>query len=206
MVSVAVPPSFTETLLMLNTGSSRKSALIESPRPGKALNDLFRSPWLWIGLGFGFFIDEIGKFITRDNNYFFQPSIALIYITIVLIYLGFRDLQSRRVTSREGSWMAGVHGAKPGIFMFAHPHAGLSARQEYLKGHADDHFEILSMRETAVTPYRTFHGAMLTKEWTPLEPGVLDHKFYVRGIGTVLEQTVKGGNERNELVSFSAPS
>jgi hypothetical protein len=43
---------------------------------------------------------------------------------------------------------------------------------------------------------------MLTKEWTPLEPGVIDHKYYVRGIGTVLEQTVKGGNERNELVSF----
>jgi hypothetical protein len=43
---------------------------------------------------------------------------------------------------------------------------------------------------------------LLTKEWTPLEPGVLDHKFYVRGIGTVLEQTIKGGSERNALVSF----
>ena len=42
---------------------------------------------------------------------------------------------------------------------------------------------------------------MLTKEWTPLEPGTIDHKYYVRGIGTVLEQTVKGGVERNELVS-----
>ena len=51
-------------------------------------------------------------------------------------------------------------------------------------------------------PFKGFHGAMLTKEWTPLEPGVIDHKYYARGIGTVLEQTVKGGNERNELVSF----
>src|SRR6185436_10369674 len=92
------------------------------------------------------------------------------------------------VTSTSGSWMAGVHGAKPGIFMFAHPRPGLSARQEYLKGEAEDHFQVVAMQQTAVVPYRTFRGAMLTKEWTPLEPRVIDHKYYVRGIGTVLEQ------------------
>ena len=61
------------------------------------------------GIGFGFFIDEIGKFITRDNNYFFQPSIALIYITFVLIYLAFRDLQMRRGISREEYLVNAVH-------------------------------------------------------------------------------------------------
>jgi hypothetical protein len=53
------------------------------------------------GVGFGTFIDEIGKFITRDNNYFYQPSIALIYIMFVLIYLAFRDVQMRRGITRE---------------------------------------------------------------------------------------------------------
>ena len=42
---------------------------------------------------------------------------------------------------------------------------------------------------------------MKTEEWTPLEPGVIDHKFYVRGIGTVKEAAVKGGDEHLELVS-----
>jgi hypothetical protein len=107
-----------------------------------------------------------------------------------------------KVKNTAGSWMAGVHGAKPGIFMFAHPRPGLSARQEYLKGQAEDHFEVVSMDNAVTVPFRSFRHTMLTKEWTPLEPGVLDHKYYARGIGTVLEQTVKGGNERNELVSF----
>ena len=108
-----------------------------------------------------------------------------------------------RVKTREGTWQAGVDDAKPGIFMYAHPRVGQSARQEFLKGQAEDHFEVLRRGVTATVPFKRFDGAMLTKEWTPLEPGVIDHKYYVRGIGTVLEQTVKGGDERNQLVSFT---
>ena len=107
-----------------------------------------------------------------------------------------------KVRSTSGSWTAGVDGAKPGIFMFAHPRVGQAARQEYLKGEAEDHFQVVSLNERVSVPYRSFRHTILTNEWTPLEPGVIDHKFYARGIGTVLEQTVKGGNERNVLVSF----
>jgi len=98
------------------------------------------------------------------------------------------------VTGTSGTWRAGVAGAQPGIYMPAHPHAGLTGRQEYYKGEAEDHFKVLSLLGT---------NAVLTQEWTPLEPGVIDHKLYVRGIGVVLEQAQRGGNERNELISFS---
>jgi hypothetical protein len=110
------------------------------------------------------------------------------------------------VKDTSGSWLAGKGGAKPGIFMYAEPQVGQSARQEFLKGEAEDHFRVLRLGEHVTVPFKDFGNALLTKEWTPLEPGVLDHKFYARGIGTVLEQTVHGGNERNELVSFSGPS
>ena len=106
------------------------------------------------------------------------------------------------VKNRSGSWRAGVNGAKPGIFMFAHPRVGQSARQEYYKGQAEDHFQVLKLGQHVSVPFRSFRDALLTKEWTPLEPGVIDHKYYVRGVGTVLERTAKGPLERNELVSF----
>jgi len=51
-------------------------------------------------------------------------------------------------------------------------------------------------------PYVSATQALLTKEWTPLEPGVLDHKYYLRGVGTVLEQSVRGPLERNALTGF----
>jgi len=110
-----------------------------------------------------------------------------------------------RITSTSGTWRAGVKGAKPGLYMFAHPRVGQTAQQEFYRGQAQDHFKVLSLHASVSAPYTSSTNALLTEEWTPLEPGVLDHKLYVRGIGTVLEQTVKGGNERAALVSFRKP-
>ena len=140
-----------------------------------------------------------GKLEERTRDYYTQDDDGNVW------YFGedTAELDAKgRVTTREGTWHAGVDGAKPGIFMYAHPAVGQSARQEFLKGQAEDHFAVLRRGIAVTVPFKAFRGALLTKEWTPVEPGVLDHKYYARGIGTVLEQTVKGGNERNELVSF----
>jgi hypothetical protein len=106
-----------------------------------------------------------------------------------------------RVTTTEGTWMTGVHGARPGIFMPAHPRVGQTGQQEFYAGHAEDHFRVIAVFTSTTGP--RVANALMTQEWTPLEPGTIDHKTYVRGIGTVLEQTVKGGDERNELVSVT---
>lgn len=105
------------------------------------------------------------------------------------------------VKSTAGTWTAGVNAAQPGIYMPANPRIGKSGRQEYYKGQAEDHYKVIGLFHT-VSPTGP-QTVALTKEWSPLEPGVLDHKMYARGIGVVLEQTEKGPQERNELVSVT---
>ena len=54
------------------------------------------------GAGFGIFIDELGKFITRDNNYFFRPTVGIIYAIFMILYLLFNFISRRQtLTSRE---------------------------------------------------------------------------------------------------------
>jgi hypothetical protein len=143
-----------------------------------------------------------GRLAERTTDWYAQDRAGNVW------YLGEATAEldrSGRVTSREGSWVAGVDGARAGIYMPAAPAIGVAGRQEYLVGHAEDHFRVVALHAHVATPKVTSTKALLTEEWTPLEPGVLDHKFYVRGIGTVLEQTVRGGDERNALVSVQFP-
>lgn len=54
------------------------------------------------GVGFGVFIDELGKFITDDNDYFFRPAVGIIYALFVVIYLCFNFLtRSQKLTEKE---------------------------------------------------------------------------------------------------------
>jgi hypothetical protein len=118
-------------------------------------------------------------------------------------YLGenSKELEDGLVVSLEGSWTAGVDGAKPGIVMKATPAVGDAYRQEFLLQTAEDAAAVESTTASATTPAASCdHDCLLTQDSTPLEPDVVERKFYKRGVGMILETD---GGERSELVSFS---
>ena len=94
------------------------------------------------------------------------------------------------------SWLTGVDGASPGIVMEASPRAGDTYRQENAPGVAEDMATVLTLTTSVRTPFGSFFGNVLeTKEFSPLEPGVVDHKYYEPGYGLMEDDVVKGGPE-----------
>jgi hypothetical protein len=103
---------------------------------------------------------------------------------------------------KEGSWEHGVDGAQGGILLPGDPEVGMAYRQEYYEGEAEDMGEILSLDEKVGVPFGQYDGVLMTKDFTPLEPDLLEYKFYAKGIGPVLAITLSGGSDREELVDF----
>jgi hypothetical protein len=101
------------------------------------------------------------------------------------------------LTSLEGSWRAGVDGAKPGIIMQAHPHVGQTYRQEFSLGNAEDMAKVLSLTGHATVPAASCTNCLVTKEFTPIEPDASERKFYKSGVGFILG--VESG-DRLELI------
>ncbi len=117
-----------------------------------------------------------------------------------------KELDSQgHVISTEGSWLAGVNGAQQGLIMEAHPHVGDRYQQEFAIGVAQDMAQVLGLDKSACVMFGCFDDLLLTKEWTPLEKGVTEHKSYASGVGFILADVVKGGDEHSELVSITAP-
>jgi len=116
------------------------------------------------------------------------------------------EIKDGKPVSSRGSWEAGVDGAKPGIAMKAKPRVGETYRQEYYKGTAEDMATVLGVHASGSVPYGAFDDAVKTKDFSPLEPKLVEHKFYARDVGFVLEKTLKGGTGRIGLIEYTNPS
>jgi hypothetical protein len=124
---------------------------------------------------------EEGKLVERTYDWHAQDKEGNVW------YFGedTKEYENGKVVSTKGSWEAGVDGAKPGIIMPADPKVGETYRQEYYKGEAEDMAKVLDLNESVTVPYGSFDHVLETKEWTPLEPGYVEHKYYAPGVGFV---------------------
>jgi len=143
-------------------------------------------------------VTERGELIEDTFDWYAQDRQGNIW------YLGedTAEFEAGRITTKKGSFEAGVAGALPGIIIPGAPEPGMSYRQEYYKGEAEDNGEVLSTNEMADVPFGHFTDVLLTKDTITLEPDVLEYKFYAKGVGPVLVLGVSGGIGRDELLTM----
>ena len=145
--------------------------------------------------------DEVtrkGVPVELTDDYYAQDAKGTVW------YLGeaTTEYENGKPVSTEGSFEAGVDGAQAGIIMPAHPKVGMRYRQEFSKGHAEDRAKIVSLRERVKVPLRRYRKTLMTLETNPLEPDVLEAKFYARGVGVVLAVGMSGDTDREELIAM----
>jgi hypothetical protein len=141
-------------------------------------------------------VSEHGHPVERTLDYYAQDKQGNVW------YMGEDsfELENGRFVRASDSWLSGVGGAEPGIIMPAHPQPRDRYRQEYYPpGEAVDEARVLGNRGPVTVPYGTFRRALVTSEFSPLEPQT-EEKTYVAGVGEVAERVVKGHHEEFQLV------
>ncbi len=141
---------------------------------------------------------EAGRVVEDTYDWFAQDDMGNVW------YLGEFSTQYKngKVIGHEGSWEAGVNGAQQGIVMETHPKVGDTYQQELAPGIAEDTATVLSLTESVCVPYGCFSHVLKTKEFSPLEPGVSEHKYYAPSVGQIKTVTVEGGSEESHLVAI----
>ena len=134
-----------------------------------------------------------GKLIEETVDWFAQDKDGNVW------YLG-EDVDNYEdgvLQDHAGAWEAGADGALPGIVMLANPaeHIGETMRQEYYVGKAEDKADILSISQEITVPYGTYSNVLQTYDYSPLDPGAQEHKFYAPGIGEIRTVDLVTGDE-----------
>jgi len=112
------------------------------------------------------------------------------------------EYEDGQVVTRAGSWEAGEDGARPGVVMLAEPRVGDRYRQEFFDGEAEDMARVRATGGSVTVPAGSFHDVLVTEDWTPLEPDIIEHKTYAPGVGVILERVVEGGSGVLRLVEI----
>ncbi len=99
-----------------------------------------------------------------------------------------------KVTTTDGTWMAGVDGAIPGIIMKAAPKEGEGYRQEYRPGVAEDFAKVVKIDATAGGPTGKYENVVVTEDTDLLDKAKFEHKWFAPGVGTIGTDGMVGGH------------
>ena len=109
--------------------------------------------------------------------------------------------QDGELAGHDGTWEAGVDGAKPGILMLADPKVGDTYRQEYYPGKAEDMGTVVAVGKRVTVPQGAFfENCVQIRDWSRIE-SKSQHKYYCVGIGLMIVE--EEAAEQLKLVSFS---
>jgi hypothetical protein len=140
-----------------------------------------------------------GKLLEDTSDWYAQDRAGNVW------YFGEATLSFEDVPAGDpaGSWEAGVDGAQPGIVMLADPLGGDIYRQEFYAGEAEDLALVRHVEDSVKVPAGSYDDVLVTEEWTPLEPNVIELKYYARGVGVILERQIFGGKDVVELTKVT---
>ena len=121
-----------------------------------------------------------------------------------LWYLGEKTAEYKqgKPVSTSGSFRAGVDGAEAGVIVPADPEPGMSYREEYYAGEAEDAATVLSINEQAEVPAGHYADMLMTSNVNPLEPWIQEYKFYAEGVGPALVMLTSGAIGTEKLIGF----
>ncbi len=142
-----------------------------------------------------------GELVEDTHDWYAQDSGGSIW------YLGEHTTayEDGEPPSTAGSWEYGVDGAQAGVAVPASPTPGCSYRQEFYAGQAEDRGRVLSVHDDLQIRGTRHRNVLSTSDWTPVEPYVLEHKFYARGVGPVLTVGVSPSPGRETLLHVRPP-
>jgi hypothetical protein len=146
---------------------------------------------------------EVGQLVEATEDWFAQDNKGNLW------YFGENATQYEhgQLKGHEGSWESGVKGARAGVVMLGDPKVGTPRyRQEYRKGITEDTGKVVAVNESLCVPFKCFKGNVLViEETSPVEPGVVERKWYAPGVGMIRWNIEKGDAEHGNLVKVVGP-
>ena len=156
--------------------------------------------------------DDVYVLMEKTTDWYAQDNAVAPILWGNIWYFGEETLaydDEEDCVTDEGAWEAGQDGATPGIVMLADPMVGLAYEQEFLEEEAEDMGKVLRLNANVeLESFGPYADCLVTKEWTTLERGEIEHKFYCPSAipGLVLINELHGKTVRVEYIGDSLPA